>query len=116
MNLFLKFVYGDLLQPNDTFRDKVRKICLAVAFVASIPLFCANILDSLEIHDDPNHPEYGLILRYVSNVVANVSNNVSGYCIAFVFMGCWATCRFTKHAGDALMNVIVDTTVTAEIG
>ena len=76
MNLFHRFtktVYGELLLANDTFRIKLRKICVAIAFVFSFPILIICINDSRSI------PEVTL---------RTMVRNLYGYVCSFVFMGC----------------------------
>jgi len=100
LSFLRRIIFGDLLQPDDTFRMKVRKACVAISFVCSFPGLVTCIIASRNTN---------------SSSVAMVINNAASCAVIFDFMGCWAVCRYTKRAGDSLLNVLLGIFVTATI-
>ena len=86
------FVYGSLLNNNDTYRIKLRKIVIAVGFVCALPILISAIRFSTSS------------FRAHGVNSSTVTFNLCQYINAFNFIGCWAVCRYTKRATDSLMN------------
>jgi len=94
-----KIVYGVLLHSSDTLLIILRKACIAVAFVCSFPILLAAIYLSFECWRSPS--------------ISTVVHTLASYAIAFTGIAGWAVCRYTKQAGDTLMNVYLSVFVAA---
>ena len=88
MNFCRRIVFEELLEPDDTYHIKLRKVVLAVGLICSLPILAASI-SSARRGESP---------RAIASTLATFS-------ISFAFMGTWAVCRYTKRAGDNLMSL-----------
>ena len=93
LSLLLGIVYEPLLQPDDTFRIRRRKVVLAGCFVSSFVLLAIAIW--YLVHG--SSPDVGW-----SRAVAHA---LVPFVFCFSYMGSWAVCRYTKQAGDILMKI-----------
>jgi len=94
-----KVVFEDLLQPEDSYRIKLRKVCLAVTPLASISVFGLNMYILAHHNTTP---------RVIMHILAGLSMSIS-------WMVSWAVCRYTKRAGDNLMNAMLGTSIIGVI-
>jgi len=54
-------------------------------------------------------PSNSLFVTFKNPNLRVVTGTIATFLIAFTFIGCWAICRYTKRAGDTLMNVHIGT-------
>jgi len=90
-SFFVRKLFGDLLESEDTFPIKLRKIILAVAFFCSFFVFLAALQDSWEVSK-------------ADISVRLIVNNMATHVLVLVIWGCWGYCRYTKRADDTLMD------------
>ena len=104
MNILVYIIYGVLLQPDDSdlFEAKLRKASIAIMMIVGIFLLFSTINHSRSLS------RLGVSPR-------TVASNIAGYVLAFTFLGTWAVCRYTKKAGDTLMNVCTTITILATL-